>query len=66
MKTNYLLEKEKGNVMKMNRKVLWRKTYAKWHDLQTIKTTIPKDCHNFYDNLDRLPQKGKQDISLTV
>ena len=25
MKTNYLLEKEKGNVMKMNGKVLWRK-----------------------------------------
>mgnify|MGYP007063901540 CR=1 FL=1 len=23
----------------------------KWHHLQELKSVIPKDCHDFYDNL---------------
>ena len=40
-------------------------TYAKWHDLQDIKMTLPKDWQAFFDNLDHLPQK-KKDLSLTI
>ena len=32
-------------------------SFAKYNHLQEIKTTIPKECHHFYDNID---QHGKR------
>ena len=34
-------------------------TFAKWSNLQPIKTTTPKECHYFYDNLEQHPKESK-------
>ena len=41
-------------------------TFAKWSNLQTIKTTIPKECHYFYANLEHHPKETFQKEHVTA
>jgi len=51
---NYHKSKKKVDITKemprlyQNRKVL---SFSKWSDLQKLKIVLPRDVHDFYDNL---------------